>query len=289
MAENKKKSKVVAKAKVRDEDKPRSSGDEPDEFVAGVNRWAEALRPHALKIAIAVGLVAVLLVGFATLRWVKERSAARATASFVAALEAADRPVREPGEDGAEPVAAPDEPAPYASAEERARQVLAHAEAVEAKGGLGAAAALVRARALMELERFADAAREFATAASGELPEPARLAAREGVGYAYEAEAERAEDPAARTAAFERALEAFRDMQPAEDGPRRDWALYHEARVLATLGKRDEARASYQKILETLPDTVLKGDIEIRLAALGAGANAPAPSPDPTPDEPATP
>lgn len=270
MAENKKKKKVVAKAKVRDEDKPRSTAEEPDEFVAGVNRWADALRPHALKIALAIGLVAALLIGFAIYQWTEQRAAARATTQFAAALEAADRPVAEPTTDGdaPEPPAA-GEPEPFGSAAERAETVVSRVQEIEVGGGLGAAGDLLRGRALMELGRHDEAAKAFAEVARSDLPDPVVLSAREAVGYAYEGAAEAAETPEARSQALEQALAAFQEMQPNEDGARRDWALFHQARILATLGRRDEARQLYQKILETLPATDLKPDIEIRLAALG--------------------
>ena len=106
-----------------------------------------------------------------------------------------------------------------------------------------AATELLRARQLMVLKRFDEAAAAFGEVSrSADLPEPVRLSAREGVGYALEAKAEATEDVAARKQALESALKAFVDMQPADDGQRRDWSMYHQGRVLATLGRADEAR-----------------------------------------------
>lgn len=269
MADNKKKKKVVAKAKVRDESKPKSPAEAPDEFVAGVGRWAEVLRPHALKIGVISGLVAALLIGYATYQWLQQRAAARATTHFAEVLATSDRPVAEPTPDGGVPEpTAEGEPESFPSAKARAEAVLAKADEVEAAGGVGAASELLRARALLQLGRFQDAAKAYAEVAASDVPNEVALAAREGVGYSYEAEAEAAKDPAARQKALEKSLQAFRDMQPAEDGADRDRALYHQARILAVLGKRDEAKTLYQKILETIPGTDLKPEIESRLTAL---------------------
>ena len=265
----KKKTKAVAKASVKaDDKKPRSAAEEPDEFIAGVNRWANALRPHAVKIAVVVGLAALLLIGWAIYNWMQQRRAARWGDAYVELISTSNSPVTEPPEtDGG----VPDEPDPdsYPSLESRAKAVLEAADKIDGAGGVTAATELLRARQLMVLKKYDEAAKAYAQVAASDLPAPVVLAGREGVGYAYEAKAETLEDSAKRQEALERALEAFREMQPAEDGPRRDWALYHQARVLATLGRAEEARELYQKVLTTMPDSDLKLEIETRMIALG--------------------
>jgi hypothetical protein len=67
--------------------------------------------------------------------------------------------------------------------------------------------------------------------------------AREGVGVALETQAAAATDPAAKQALLEQALVAFRAVQPDDKGLRRDYALFHEARVLEAMGKPAEAVA----------------------------------------------
>lgn len=264
----KKKNKVVAKAQVRpDEGKSKPSADEPDEFIAGVNRWASALQPHALKLAIAGGVVVVLLVGWAIYRWMGEQRAARWGDAYTEVIAASNSPVIEPPDTDA---GAPEiEPGTYPSPEARAEAVLAAAGQIEGTGGVSAATELMRARQLMVVKRYDEAAQAYAKVAASDLPAPVILAAREGIGYAYEAKAESIEDSGQRQEALERALDAFKDMQPADDGPRRDWAMFHQARLLATLGKRDEARDLYQAILTTMPDSDLKGRVEVRLLGLG--------------------
>jgi tetratricopeptide (TPR) repeat protein len=270
----KKKASSSIKAKVKEPKKKTSPAEEPDEFIAGVNRWASALRPHAIKIAIAVGLTAVLLIGWAVYNWLGQRKAATWTSAYSEVVATSNRPVVEPNlDDAGVPIADPDRPADsFSSAKERAKAVLDNAGNIGGSGGVAAATSLLRARQLMVLGNYDEAARAFAEVARSDLPMPAVLSAREGIGYAYEAKAETLEDAEQRKQALEQARQAFADMQPAEDGPRRDYALYHQARVLAILGKTEEARAMYQNILTTLPDSDLKPQVETRLIALGSTA-----------------
>jgi tetratricopeptide (TPR) repeat protein len=92
--------------------------------------------------------------------------------------------------------------------------------------------------------------------------------AREGLGYAQEALALANEDQAARQAGLETALATFRQIQPSEEGPRREYALYHEARILAALGKREDAAGLLKKAIEIAPESPLRNDIRQRLAQL---------------------
>jgi acetyl-CoA carboxylase carboxyltransferase component len=95
-----------------------------------------------------------------------------------------------------------------------------------------------------------------------------RILAREGLGYALEAHAIEAADVPARKAGLEAALDAFAAIQPEDDGLYRDYALYHQARVLAVLDRRDEAVARYHEVLDKLPQSPLTQEINNRLAVL---------------------
>jgi TolA-binding protein len=77
-------------------------------------------------------------------------------------------------------------------------------------------------------------------------------------------------DAKARQAGLEKTLQAFRDMQPQADGPRHDEALYHQARILAELGRKEEARKLLEQIRTDHPNSSLRQDIEMRLPALRA-------------------
>src|SRR4029079_7824685 len=94
--------------------------------------------------------------------------------------------------------------------------------------------------------------------------------AREGLGIALEMKAEKEKDAAARQKGLEEALAAFQAMQPDEKGPRYAYALYHQGRILALLGKNAEAKEKLEKAKELGKDTKLPELIDERLASLGA-------------------
>ena len=71
--------------------------------------------------------------------------------------------------------------------------------------------------------------------------------AREGLGIALETKAQAEKDAAARQKGLEEALAVFKTMQPDEKGPRHAYALYHQGRILALLGKNAEAKAAFEK------------------------------------------
>jgi tetratricopeptide (TPR) repeat protein len=96
--------------------------------------------------------------------------------------------------------------------------------------------------------------------------------AREGLGLALEAKATAEKDPTARQQALEDSLAAFVAMQPDDKGPGRAYALYHQGRILVQLGKRDEAKAAFQKAKDIGKDkdADLAELVDERLAMLGA-------------------
>lgn len=261
-AQNAPKVDLAAKSK---EHKP--TADEPDEFVAGVKSWADRLRPHALKIGLLVGVFVVATIGITTYQWMNKRKAMKATDAFAAAVQLSKRDVVVPTDDpDTDPPATTDvDVAPFPSLMARGGAVV---NALSNAGAVPIAASLVRGDAQMELQKFDEAARSYAAAAKG-LPAEAAVNARASIGYAFEAKAEATEDAAAREAVLGEALSAFKAMQPDEDGVSRDAAIFHEARILAVMGKRDEAKAAFQKLLDNHADSSLRDDAEIRLEALG--------------------
>ncbi|HWN70432.1 MAG TPA: tetratricopeptide repeat protein, partial [Haliangium sp.] len=130
------------------------------------------------------------------------------------------------------------------------------------------AARLFHAAALYDAGRFQDAIAMYQELLADETMPAIATTAREGLGYAQEALALASEDQGARQTGLETALATFRQIQPAEEGPRREYALYHEARILAALGKREEAAASLKKAIEIAPESPLRNDIRQRLAQL---------------------
>ncbi|MEJ7603404.1 MAG: hypothetical protein WKG01_36290 [Kofleriaceae bacterium] len=95
--------------------------------------------------------------------------------------------------------------------------------------------------------------------------------ARENLGIALESKAAAEPDATKRQALYTEALDAFTKMQPADDGVRRAYALYHTGRVQLKLGKSAEAKASFEKAKAAGADASdLAELIERRLANLGA-------------------
>ncbi len=70
---------------------------------------------------------------------------------------------------------------------------------------------------------------------------------REGLGIALETKALAEKDNAAKQKGLEEALAVFSTMQTDETGPRYAYAIYHQARIQETLGKKAEAKALYEK------------------------------------------
>lgn len=262
-----------------------------DEFVSGVSQVAEKLKPHMKVIAVVTSALALILVGWYTYQHLAQRSEAQATALYREALELADLPVVPPPEvtdeakDGAKPdeagAAKPEAEAAtkdeageitsFPSHQARADAVLVPLTTLQAEHGStrsARAARLFHAAALYDAGRFQDAIAMYQEILADESMSSVAITARTGLGYAQEALALANEDQAARQAGLEAALATFRQIQPAEDGPRREYALYHEARILATLGKREEAAAALNKAIEVAPDSPLRNDIRQRLAQL---------------------
>ena len=59
---------------------------QPDEFISGVDRVLRALKPHAIKLAIFFGVIAVVVVSFTVYKWWGQRKASGATALYAKAV-----------------------------------------------------------------------------------------------------------------------------------------------------------------------------------------------------------
>jgi hypothetical protein len=257
-----------------------------DEFVSGVSQVADKLKPHVKLIAAISAVLTVILIGWYLFQFLNERSETKATALFRQALDIADRQVQEPepkpeaatGED-AKPGAA-DEAAEaeteaadetFPSEQARAEAVLVPLQTLREDYGstdTARAARLLHASALYTAGKFQDSIAMYEEILADQTMSDLVPAAREGLGYAQEAQALASQDQAARQAGLEKALATFGEIQTKEDGPQREIALYHQARILATLGKREEAIASLKKASEIAPESPLRNDIRQRLAQL---------------------
>ncbi len=203
-----------------------------DEFVSGMSRLGERLKPHAVGLAIAAGVAAVALVGYLTWDWYETRQRAAATTIYAEAMAILDAPIEPVTPEGVEPPAelALPEPKGFATAKARAEAALAVLDRLQAEYGdtnVADEALLLRAAALVELDRYDDALAAYEAFLAGGTA-ALRPVALEAIGYAYEAKAAAAADEAAQKAALRQALEAFQRMAPQENSPRRDVALYQE-------------------------------------------------------------
>lgn len=253
---------------------------ETDEFISGVDRILRALKPHALRIGIFFGVVAVIVVSFTVWKWWGQRKSAAATEIYAQAIALAQVPVsKDPPEDLDKRPHDPRElPSNFATRADRAKAVLARVEELQSEyGSTGVAhqADLLAADALYEIGKYGDAAEHYKAYIDHGGPDELVVTAREGLAYSLEGQAMAEKDSGAHQAALEKALGAFEAMQPKTDGARRDEALFHQARVLASLGRTDDAVKRFEQILADHPSSPLKEDVELRLLALRAGPGAP--------------
>ena len=252
----------------------RSAIEATDEFVSGASQIAERLRPHIKLIAVLASALALVLVGVFTYQHMARRAEAEATVLYRHALETAGLPVlpTEATEEDEAPGDANDaEPTSFPSDQARADAVLVPLTTMREEYGstdTARTARLFHAAALYDAGRFQDAIAMYQEILADKSMAELTATAREGLGYAQEALALASEDQAARHAGLETALATFHQIQPDEEGPRREYALYHEARILATLGKREEATAALRKAIEIAPESPLRNDIRQRLAQL---------------------
>jgi tetratricopeptide (TPR) repeat protein len=241
-----------------------------DEFLTGMDRLVNALKPHAVKIGVGIAAIAILSIGYAAYSGHTKRKDARATVYYAEAVRLASLPIREAP---LEPrTTEPDVVTSFPNREAQVSAALSKLEALQDRhgsSGVARQALLLHADLLMDAGRHDEAARIYSDYARSDGQPMLRLLAREGFAYALEARALATEDAAARQEGLAAALEAFVAMQPEAEGPMHDRALYHQGRLLAALGRRDEALETYRKVLE-LASAELRPTIEQRLAALDA-------------------
>jgi hypothetical protein len=234
-------------------------GFDPKPVQLGGESILDRLLPHMKKIVIVIGVAAVILTVIFTVRHFKERGREKQTAALAKVIEVSQRQVRPAG---AEPDPKAKEPT-YATNKERAQAVLD----TMAKQGVAAPGAY-RASLLLQAGKVDEAIAEYRKHQTGKTLDA--VLAREGLGIALETKAEQEKDAAARQKGLEEALTVFQSMQTDEKGPRYAYALYHQGRILAQLGKVAEARTQLQKAKELGTDDQLPNLIDERLAGLGA-------------------
>lgn len=226
----------------------------------GGESFLDRLLPHMKKIVIAFGVIAVVLTVVFTMRSVRQRGQAKDTAKVAAVAAVAARQIRGAGEEAKE-----NQPS-FASSKERGEAVLA----AIASNSSDRVSDDYRGAMAMLAEKYDDA---IAAYREGAAEAGLRGAlAREGLTLALEAKATADKDAAAKQKGLEEALTAARAIQPDAEGPRRVYALYHEARLLALLGKSAEAKTLFEKVKTMADGTELSALVEARLAAIEAAS-----------------
>ena len=242
----------------------------------GDDSFVDRVLPHIKTIGVAFVVIALVLSGVFSVRWWHSRKAEKRTDLFVADVDVIKREVVTPEATPADPTKAAAKPADKDSKDKKPSfdSYKARAEA-----GLAALASnhttdlagpTYTAGLQLDAGKFDDAIASYQKAST--LPGLDGVLAREGLGLAYEAKAKATTDATAKQDLLGKALAAFKSEQPDEHGPRHDFALYHEARIDALLGKRADAITAFQQVTLTVPDTVLKNTVEDRLAQLEAGS-----------------
>lgn len=218
--------------------------------------------------------VAVIVLGFgiALGRTLSDRREVKARTALGTAIGVLSRPVQ-----ADLPVGATDDPPPFKSVQERDQAaVTALAGVLSAFPGSKAAvtATLPLAAAEVRLGQL-DAAIGHFEAYLREAPstEPLRVGALDGLGHAREAKGN-----------LPQALDAYERMSREEgSGFEAGMGAFHRARVLALMGKKQEAAQAFAELLAANPGTPAARLGQERLSALeaeGFKATAVAPRPD---------
>jgi len=224
----------------------------------GGESLVDRLLPHVKKIMVGSIVLAVVLGIVFGIRAYKQSKEEQATEQFASVMRTAARPVVSKDE------AAQLKIETFADHKERAIAVLADMN----KYGTGKTTAAFRGGVHLDNGELDKAIEEFKKGENDK--ELDGVLAREGLGIALETKASAEKDATKRQALYSEALEAFNRMQPAEDGPRRAYALYHIGRIQLKLGKTAEAKASFEKAKTLGADTLDLGElIERRLANIG--------------------
>ena len=242
---------------------------QPDEFVSFWTRLGSQISTHRRKV-IATFVIVVVGGGgtWGSIAW-KEHQAAGETEAFSRIEKTALAPLLpEKGVDdkSADEEAKPDddEGPRFKTDQERLQATIQQADAfVSAHGsaGLGRRALLIRANSLLRLGKGGDAATAFQQILQGEADKGMRLVEQDGLALALEAQGQ-----------VDKAIELYSTMagEAQELGNfYADRALFGKARLLQKQGKGKDAEKVLREILDKMPKTLLRRDIDDRLAALG--------------------
>lgn len=242
-----------------------------EELLSLTGRVLQWLAPHKMKILGVTGGVVVVLIAISIWSWYDKRRATNATRSFAVAIETLKAEVGEP--DAVDPLQPKPKDAPlrFTTAKERSEAALAAFVKLEkdyAKAGAAKQARLIKAGLLYDLARYDEAVAEYERYLKVAPDSELRTVAREGLGYAQEARALAQKDATAQAAGLDEALRTFEQLQPDDKGYYRDMALYHQGRIRASKGQRDEALQLFRQALDKTTSQSLRKQINNRIALL---------------------
>jgi tetratricopeptide (TPR) repeat protein len=236
---------------------------QPDQFLdfwtrasTSMGSWASA---HKRALVISATALVTVIVGSVVLTQVPHARAARTA-------EALDRVERIAAAEVVLPGATPpDDGVPHlGSVAEQEQAALKELDDKfsSGRGALWPEAALVRGRLLLDLGRSPEAASTFQALLDGKLDERIRFLAREGLGYAYEAQGKLAEAGSTFSQLGDDASRAgLRNFY-------KDRAVYHQGRLAELRSNPGEAARLYHEVLDKFPTTSLRDEIQNRIAAL---------------------
>ena len=238
--------------------------EETDEFISATTRLAERLKPHAFGLIAAAAVATVLTLAIIGYRWYQNKKLEDATTAFAEVTKVIAQPTPD---EAFEP-----KDAKFKTEAERDQAIVAALDnVVSGHSGVspGKQAWLLQGAAYARLGKYDQAIAAYQKYSG---PEVLERHAREGMALAMEERAGASEDAAAREQGLKDALSAFAAVQPRDDGPGRDLALYHQGRVHATLQQVEEARKKFQEVVDFDPPSPLKGKAEVRLILLSVAA-----------------
>ncbi len=235
-------------AKGKKHEMTRKELTEKDQVLTTLEKGWQLLEKHAYKVAGFMLGALVISGGWALWGHLSYKSRTEGCRAFAAAITIYDAPILPGG------MAKPKgmKVKTFPSIQDRAKAALAAFDKVlkeHSSHGLAVMAQFYRAACFYQLGKYDDAIKGFkaflaggggggcSCGSSAARNGAMEAVALENLGYCYEAKQE-----------FKKALDAFKDMAKADSGIKKDWATYHQARMLEQLGRISEAIATYQKV-----------------------------------------
>ena len=235
---------------------------QPDEFVSFWTQLGSRISAHRGKV-IATGVLVVVAGGgtWGGMAW-KQHLVITETEAFSRIEKTTLAPLLP--EKGEETKSDDDEGPRFKTDQERLQATVTEADAFVAAHGssdLARRVLLIRANSLLRLGKAADAATAFQQLSQSEADKDMRLVEQDGLALAFEAQGQ-----------IDKAIDVYNTM--AREAQQvgnfyADRALFAKARLLQKQGKGKDAEKILREILDKMPKTSLRREIDDRLAALG--------------------